>query len=593
MTVEQFVSVIQSQGWRVRLQGGEYRAQCPAHGKRGESDLNLAIGAGANGGIVCTCHSHRCKAEQVAAAVGVPMSELMPPGKANGVQPSEARVVQRYRYDDAKGEQLFQVWRYEPKDFKPHHLDSSGQWKAGYGTESRPLYHLPEILAADPKEPIFLCAGEKDADNLRRLGLVATTNPGGESVQWSRRPEWTEPLKGRRCIVVEDVDPVNPRTGKRAGEEHGREVFAALTEAGIHAKRLRLPGLAEGEDASDWIARGGTAEQLRQMAKPEPSPMLAKILTRQELKQQEPEEWQIEGLFFEQSMVEIFGPTNQGKTFLAIDLCLNTVCGSNWWGHQILKPGCVVYVNADGGRKFRDRILAWEELNGDEASFEFYTYPEAVRLHDAGEMAKFAHMLRDLEHPPAVVVFDTLSRCLAGVNENLQEEMSLVVDHVTALKLEFGCTPILLHHTNKQGQQERGSTVVGAAADTLIRVDQAEDGLITVKCDKQRDWERFADLHFRLERAETVPSAYLMQASLEPGARRHEARNAREEWVLSILRDAGAGLTQEEIRARTPGYSQASVSRYLKDLQTAGLIVVDRHSNPSQPAVYFYRTDAE
>ena len=42
----------------------------------------------------------------------------------------------------------------------------------------RVLYRLPELLAR-PDEPVYVVEGEKDADRLASMGLLATTNSGG------------------------------------------------------------------------------------------------------------------------------------------------------------------------------------------------------------------------------------------------------------------------------------------------------------------------------------------------------------------------------------------------------------------------------
>ena len=79
--------------------------------------------------------------------------------------------------------------------------------RAGSGasaTSRRPLYRLPELLAADPAEPVFLVEGEKDVDRLRSLGLTATTTAQGAD-NWSktdhsaaRRPPCRHPARQRR-----------------------------------------------------------------------------------------------------------------------------------------------------------------------------------------------------------------------------------------------------------------------------------------------------------------------------------------------------------------------------------------------------------
>ncbi len=64
-------------------------------------------------------------------------------------------------------------------------------------------------MAADPNEPVFIVEGEKDADTLASLGLVATTNPGGAG-KWRR--EYNGYLASRKVIILPDND--------EAGENH-------------------------------------------------------------------------------------------------------------------------------------------------------------------------------------------------------------------------------------------------------------------------------------------------------------------------------------------------------------------------------------
>ena len=55
----------------------------------------------------------------------------------------------------------------------------SRELKAPTPNTQNPLYRLPELMAAAPIEPVWICEGEKDADNVAALGLIATTSPGG------------------------------------------------------------------------------------------------------------------------------------------------------------------------------------------------------------------------------------------------------------------------------------------------------------------------------------------------------------------------------------------------------------------------------
>ena len=179
-------------------------------------------------------------------------------GAANGTR---LNIAATYDYRDESRALLFQVLRLVPRDFRQRRPDPAGRhgWTWKLGDVRRVLYRLPELTAADPSQPVFVCEGEKDTDNLRGLGLVATCNPGGASNGRSKwRPEYGEHLRGRDVVILPDNDD--------AGRTHARQVHAALKGVARSVRMLELPGLPHKGDVSDWIAKGGTAAVLLRFA---------------------------------------------------------------------------------------------------------------------------------------------------------------------------------------------------------------------------------------------------------------------------------------------------------------------------------------
>ena len=86
------------------------------------------------------------------------------------------RIVACYRYCDIQGRLLYEVVRYRPKRFEVR--DEVGVVLPDFPRRTV-LYRLPELRASGIAGTVFLCEGEKDADRLVGLGLVATTCPGG------------------------------------------------------------------------------------------------------------------------------------------------------------------------------------------------------------------------------------------------------------------------------------------------------------------------------------------------------------------------------------------------------------------------------
>jgi putative DNA primase/helicase len=176
-------------------------------------------------------------------------------GSAAGIQ---GRIAATYDYRDERRELLFQVVRFEPKDFRPRRPSGDG-WIWNLGDVRRVLYRLPDLLAAKPDEPVFVVEGEKDVDTLVRLGLCATTSPGGAG-KW--RPEYSKALDDRQVVILPDND--------EPGRKHAADVTQALAGRAASVTVVELPGLPPKGDVSDWLAKGGTTAALLSMVETAP-----------------------------------------------------------------------------------------------------------------------------------------------------------------------------------------------------------------------------------------------------------------------------------------------------------------------------------
>ena len=168
-------------------------------------------------------------------------------------------IVATYDYTDAEGRLLFQVCRLDPKSFRQRKPDGAGGWVWKMAGVQRVLYRLPALIeAVAAGRTVFVVEGEKAADRLAALGLVATCSPGGAN-KW--RPEYGAPLAGANVVLLPDNDD--------PGRKHAASVAKALGGAQSRAARVRVlsvPNLPEKGDVADWIATGGTAEQLIALA---------------------------------------------------------------------------------------------------------------------------------------------------------------------------------------------------------------------------------------------------------------------------------------------------------------------------------------
>ena len=95
-------------------------------------------------------------------------------------QPQQRRrILATYDYRDEAGELVFQVVRYEPKDFRQRRPDGQGGWTWQVKGVRQVPYRLFELRANATDDPVLVVEGEKDVDRLASLGFVATCNAGG------------------------------------------------------------------------------------------------------------------------------------------------------------------------------------------------------------------------------------------------------------------------------------------------------------------------------------------------------------------------------------------------------------------------------
>lgn len=172
--------------------------------------------------------------------------------------PKQGGIAKTWDYVDEQGKLLFQVVKTSDKKFWQRRWDADkGDWENKVKGTRRVLYNLPQLHEARLTErPIFLCEGEKDCDNLKKLNVLTTTNAGGAG-KWLKT--YTKYLTGRKVIILPDNDA--------PGNGHAIKVATALFNQAKSVRILRLPGLPNKGDVTDWIKSGGTKNELIQLTK--------------------------------------------------------------------------------------------------------------------------------------------------------------------------------------------------------------------------------------------------------------------------------------------------------------------------------------
>jgi putative DNA primase/helicase len=226
--------------------------QCPAHPDRTPS-LHVDDDD-ENGKVLLHCHAG-CSTAEVVKALGLKMADLF---DANGGRPLGEEVAY-WRYVDEERHELYQVVKFEPKTFRPRRK-VNGEWVWNLNGTRRVLYRLPEVIRAVASgKTVFVTEGEKDADRLRKMKLVATTNQGGCGGKWL--PEYTETLRGANVVLTADNDdPEEQQDGTNPGVNRVRRIAPELEGVTASVEVLMPPTV--GHDISDHLDAGLTLEDL-------------------------------------------------------------------------------------------------------------------------------------------------------------------------------------------------------------------------------------------------------------------------------------------------------------------------------------------
>jgi len=130
------------------------------------------------------------------------------------------------------GNLLYQIVRYEPKEFKYRRPDGQGGWIWNLQGIEPVLYHLDELIIGKVYgEIIYVCEGERDADNAFIFyGTPGTCNPFGAG-KW--RDSYSEVLQGCDIVIIPDND--------EPGKEHALQVFTNLRGRAKSIKIFEVP----------------------------------------------------------------------------------------------------------------------------------------------------------------------------------------------------------------------------------------------------------------------------------------------------------------------------------------------------------------
>jgi hypothetical protein len=255
----------------------------------------------------------------------------------------------------------------------------------------------------------------------------------------------------------------------------------------------------------------------------------------------------------------VYGQSDTYKSFVSLG-----------WACQLAAAGLhVVYIAAEGGAGIRARAEAWKRHHDIAALPCLHVMPSNVNLHERKEVEGWAEAIGRI--PPTgaevvLVVVDTLQRNFVGGDENSALDNGLFVDGCERVRVRLGCAVLVIHHTTKDGNKERGGESLRNSCEAVYRTVSPDRKKLAVnlECEKLKDMPRrekqrvsFAKVEFGEEIAGLTESLALDTPIVErPG----------------FLRAVEEVLGEHGPMKKTPLYNRAPNP---KPTKTEGLELID------------------
>jgi hypothetical protein len=530
----------------------------------------------------------------------------------NGSTAPRAKIVATYDYTDEGGALLFQVCRFDPKDFRQRRPDGHGDWAWSVKGVRHVPYRLPQLLENDDRV-VCIVEGEKAADRLWKIGIPATCSAGGAG-KW--REELNEFFRGADVVVIPDRDPqkLHPKTKEPLfhpdgrpilpGQDHAQMVAKSLSEVATRVRVLELwkhwPEMPWKGDAFDWVDSGGTADKLYALIEKTPDwrgPQANTLIlsSRAFVTGFVPPDYIIDGLLQRRFLYSLTGKTGAGKTAILL-LIVAHVAEAKKIGDREVEKGRVLYFAGENADDVRMRWIALAQQIG----FDIDT----IDVHFIAGTFKISAMQDRIRSEIkqigdiALVIIDTSAAYFEGDDENDNKQNGDHARRLRALTTMPGapCVIAACHPVKNAADDNlipRGGGAFLNEVDGNLTAAKTMSGPVAVHWQGKFRGPEFVPIHFTLrtvthERLKdskgrlipTVVASPISEQGLDDMARAERSRE--DELLVALLDPANCKASQIEL-ARRLGWLMRDgkpyhvlVGRVLKALEKAKLITVER-----------------
>ncbi len=526
-------------------------------------------------------------------------------------------VTGLYLYTNQIGQILYVRFRLDHREkgkyIRPLSRDESGEWrkmKEPDFTDGKPIYNLHSI-SKEPDKPVFIVEGEKCADALINLGMLATTSGGTISASDA---DWRA-LANRTVVMWPDNDD--------AGLQYQNAVIKKLKSLNTSISVIdnSALNLSNKQDCADWIAKFKEINERLPTAKEvaslplveEPLAIISNDLNENEASQAQfadgdvtvnlqsaseitprPIHWLWQGWLAKGKLHIFAGQAGTGKTTIAIAIAAIVTKGANlpdgtkspkgnvliWSGEDSTEDTLVPKLMAAGADLSNIYFIGDTTQNGDRRSFDPALDMQALTIQAA--------TIPDV----ALLIIDPIVNVVTG-DSHKNGEVRRALQPVVDFGERLNCAVLGITHFSKGGQGKdplervTGSLAFGALARVVLATakivtgDEAKRIVCRAKSNIGIDDGGF---EYELQEKEVVAginSTYVQWGDAVNGSAREllaqpdaraqvevgkSAIDRAKEFLLEILADGEVAQKEIEDAANDADHSWRTVRRAKTDL---------------------------
>lgn len=331
------------------------------------------------------------------------------------------------------------------------------------------------------------------------------------------------------------------------------------------------------------------------------------LLSMEDLLVMPPKEWLIDSLIGKGDLGMVYGGSGTGKTHVIVNFIIEACTGGSFANRfKVNRPLSVAYCAGEGVSGLPARFKAAMAAKGIEKLDNFRLSKQAPQLHaDKQGQRPDAHIGQFVTayqqgqaegryKPLDLLIIDTLHSATIGADENSAGDMGRALESCKEAIRMLDCAVILVHHTGKNGESERGSSSLRGAMDVMIQIKRvSEVGTKAIlQCTKLKDGEEWKPQTFDLVASGDSVTVWWDDPADESSVVKGGAKAETKRAILDFLnRHPGKEMTAKTL-AEFAGVSQNYAIELLSDLVKQGecsskLLDESKQSSSRNPLVYF------